>query len=276
LRPEGVVRLAALRRRQGRIDEAAALLQQVEGYPPALVERAALALDSGDHPAAARLARRAVEHGGGASDPSQHAAIELLVRACVALGQRETAARALEGMGTAGAAHDVAGPARALNATARGVLLAANGEHPEAIAALGEAVEHFALGGAPFDAARVRIDLAGALRGSGEKSAALREAKHAETALRTLGAEVEVRRAADLVRKLEDELPNPATRSDGLTARELQVLRLLADGQSNKEIAVRLHVSEFTIKRHVANILTRLDLPSRAAAAAYAVRKQIR
>ena len=57
-----------------------------------------------------------------------------------------------------------------------------------------------------------------------------------------------------------------------LSARELEVLRLVARGSSNRGIAAELGVSEFTIKRHVQNILTKLDLPTRAAAASYAVR----
>jgi DNA-binding NarL/FixJ family response regulator len=58
----------------------------------------------------------------------------------------------------------------------------------------------------------------------------------------------------------------------GLTRREIQVLRLVAEGSSNRRIARTLAVSDFTIKRHVANILLKLDLPSRAAAAAYAAK----
>jgi DNA-binding NarL/FixJ family response regulator len=58
-----------------------------------------------------------------------------------------------------------------------------------------------------------------------------------------------------------------------LTRREVEVLRLIAEGLSNKRIGRRLLVSEFTVKRHVGNILTKLDLPSRAAAAAFATRR---
>ena len=60
-----------------------------------------------------------------------------------------------------------------------------------------------------------------------------------------------------------------------LSSRELEVLSLVAQGLSNKEVASRLFLSEHTIKRHLANILTRLGLPSRAAAVAYAVRNEL-
>ncbi len=58
----------------------------------------------------------------------------------------------------------------------------------------------------------------------------------------------------------------------GLSQREQEVLRLVARGLSNRSIARELGVSEFTIKRHVQNRLTKLGLPTRAAAASYAVR----
>ena len=67
----------------------------------------------------------------------------------------------------------------------------------------------------------------------------------------------------------------PRKRDSGnvLTAREIEVLALVAQGISNQEIGERLFISAFTVKRHIANILTKLDVPSRAAAAAYAIRE---
>jgi DNA-binding NarL/FixJ family response regulator len=62
----------------------------------------------------------------------------------------------------------------------------------------------------------------------------------------------------------------PAARPHGLTGREMQVLRLVATGKTNKAIAAALYVSEKTIDRHVSNIFVKLDVPSRAAATAFA------
>ncbi len=272
LRREGVVRLAALRRRQGRLDEAAALLQEVEGHPLALLEGAALALDRGDSAGAARGTERFLRHAAEGSDPDRAAGLEVLVRVQVALAQREAAADSLARLEAAAGAQ-AAGPMRAMVAAVRGVLLAANGDHYAAVGALEEAVEDFARSGAAFDAARVRIDLAHALRAHGDTPGAAREAKTAEEALDRLGAGLEAERAKALVRELEHPVPAPVTRPDGLTTREVEVLRLVAQGRSNQEIGRALFVSEFTIKRHVSNILTKLDLPARAAAAAYAARK---
>jgi DNA-binding NarL/FixJ family response regulator len=63
--------------------------------------------------------------------------------------------------------------------------------------------------------------------------------------------------------------------SQGLTARELQVLRLVAAGKTNKAIAVELGLSEKTVDRHVSNIFTKLDVSTRAAATAYAYQHRL-
>ena len=60
-----------------------------------------------------------------------------------------------------------------------------------------------------------------------------------------------------------------------LTPRELEVLRLVARGMSDKEIATNLGLSAHTVHRHLSNILTRLNVPSRAAAVAYAARNDL-
>ena len=86
-----------------------------------------------------------------------------------------------------------------------------------------------------------------------------------------MGAARDAVRAGDLRRQIAGKPENPETLS--LTARQLEILRLVAQGMSNPEIAARLKLSDHTVKRHVANLLTRLGLSSRAAAAAYATRE---
>src|SRR5581483_10013898 len=63
----------------------------------------------------------------------------------------------------------------------------------------------------------------------------------------------------------------PGSLDDSLSSRELQVLRLLARGLSNREIAERLSISEMTVRSHVSNILSKLHLNSRVQAALYAL-----
>jgi DNA-binding NarL/FixJ family response regulator len=104
--------------------------------------------------------------------------------------------------------------------------------------------------------------------------AARAELGRAARAFEELGATCDAQRARALTDEASAGLsPARPARPAGLSARELEVLRLMAGGLSNPQIARRLIVSEFTVKRHVANILTKLDLPTRAAAAAHAARE---
>ena len=95
--------------------------------------------------------------------------------------------------------------------------------------------------------------------------------------LTELKAELEISRARLLLDSLPQPTPTsaaPRTRSDsGLTARELEVLRLVADGLTNQAIAEKLFVSDHTVHRHLANILNKLSVSSRAAAVAQAARR---
>jgi DNA-binding NarL/FixJ family response regulator len=90
------------------------------------------------------------------------------------------------------------------------------------------------------------------------------ELEAARAVFERLGAEPDLARVDAISRGEAAEHPR------GLTARELQVLRLLASGKTNKAIANDLSLSEKTIDRHVSNIFNKLDVPSRAAATAYA------
>ncbi len=63
--------------------------------------------------------------------------------------------------------------------------------------------------------------------------------------------------------------------SNGLTAREIEVLRQIARGKTNREIAQALDISEKTVARHVSNIFTKIDVPTRAAATAYAFTRRL-
>lgn len=82
-----------------------------------------------------------------------------------------------------------------------------------------------------------------------------------------------------IARKVLLELSHPATQKsltvDPLTERELDILRLVAQGCSNKEIALKLSLSELTVRTHVSNILGKLHLASRTQAALYALQKGI-
>jgi len=130
----------------------------------------------------------------------------------------------------------------------------------------------------PFEAARTRLLLARALREL-DAEVAEAEARGALAVFQNLGAVTDTEATSTFLREIEtknskrtSKPPDPA----GLTRREVEVLRLVAQGLSDKEIATRLVLSRHTVHRHIHSILTKLDLPSRAAAAAHAVRHGLR
>ena len=144
-------------------------------------------------------------------------------------------------------------PTRAGADRADGVLSAARGDHERARTRFEDALDAYERVGAPYEAAQTRLELAGCLAALGRGDAAEREAAAARRALKALSAE-----AGDPLAEL--------------TARERDVLALLALGLTNRQVAERLVLSEHTVHRHVANLLAKLGLPSRAAAAALAAR----
>jgi DNA-binding NarL/FixJ family response regulator len=115
---------------------------------------------------------------------------------------------------------------------------------------------------------RTRIDLARSLAALGRVEDAAAEARGALDASRRLGAALDADRAEALLAEVEGR---PAAKASGpLTDREVEVLRLVASGKTNRAIAAELVISEKTVGRHVSNIFTKLGLSSRAAATAYA------
>jgi LuxR family transcriptional regulator, maltose regulon positive regulatory protein len=279
---EGLVRLATLLARQGRFSEAEALIAQCESAPYKLLAddlcvlaRARLAFERDDPETAANLAERYLRALPAEDRLRRVAGLELQIKALVVRNEVSRASRALVDLSaiTAGLA------SRPMQASARfaaGLVFAAQNNRDSAKACFEEAVELWTRSGTPYEAARARLQLARALAALGRHLEATEEARSGLTVLRSVGATREVERATALLRKLEGP---PSVRDGGggpsLTKRELQVLRLIARGLSNKEIAQQLIVSEHTVHRHIANIFEKLHLPSRAAAAAYAAQNYL-
>ncbi len=264
---EAVVRLAELRRRQGRGKEAVALLKQAADHPRSLLERAGLALDSGDGEAAVQLVQRFLRKVVVDNNVDRLPALELLLRAELARGNGNAAERVLADI-QAAAAQVTTQALRGAARMAEGLVAAHAADHERACHALEDAIDLYKRSGAEFEKARARLELARSQFVLGRDLEARAEVEAALDAFVRLGAERERRRAEDL---LQEKHSPP--RQSGLTSREREVLHFLAQGLSNPKIAKELRVSEFTIKRHVANILTKLNLPTRAAAAAYAARQ---
>ncbi|GLQ54008.1 LuxR family transcriptional regulator [Devosia nitrariae] len=146
---------------------------------------------------------------------------------------------------------------------ARGALALANRDAGAALVTLRPAFEVWNAIDAPYEAARIRIQIGLACRAQGDGDGADFEFAAAKAGFDRLGAYPDLRRVEDLMAR-------PRAGLHGLSQRELQVLRLIATGKTNKAIADELFLSERTIERHVSNIFTKLDLSSRAAATAWA------
>jgi ATP/maltotriose-dependent transcriptional regulator MalT len=259
-----VARLGDLRARQGRADEARLLYERAGAHPRALVGIGALALEAGDPAAAADAAERVLRRLSSSAVLDRVPALELLVRARLGLGDLEAAASTcadLQGIGDEIGTPYVCGRARVV----AGQTAAARGDHDEARRVLEDAVDLLVESGAAYETARARLELARSLGRLARSERAAAEARLAREAFAALGADGDVAGV--------DALGVPERPSLGeLTPRELDVLRLVAQGLSDAEIAQRLVLSQHTVHRHVANVRAKLRLPSRAAAVAYATR----
>jgi DNA-binding CsgD family transcriptional regulator len=152
----------------------------------------------------------------------------------------------------------------ALAAHAQGAVLLLDADARAALGVLRHAWAAWQELEVPYEAARVRVLSGLACRQIGDEESAEMELDAACWTFRQLGAVPDLARAQALSRTAD------AKPAGGLTARELEVLRLVATGMTNRSIAAGLFLSEKTVARHVSNIFTKLGLSSRAAATAYA------
>jgi DNA-binding CsgD family transcriptional regulator len=153
---------------------------------------------------------------------------------------------------------------RAIAAHAQGAVELAEGDAQAALGSLRRAFEAWRQVKAPYESARVRVLMGMACRAFGDDEGARLELDAARDVFEQLGAEPDLARV-DSLRK-----GTALGHSHRLTPREVQVLRLVAAGKTNKAIAAELFLSEKTVDRHASNIFNKLGVPSRAAATAYA------
>jgi DNA-binding NarL/FixJ family response regulator len=245
------VALAELRRRQGRRREAEALLDEAGTGEAAQLARARLALGDDRPDEAARLLDRLLRQ----MDErrlDRVPALELAVEAQLALGDVDRARGLADELASVAALVGTQA-LRAAADLAHGTVAAARGDHESARARLESAVDGFERQQAPYDAALARLRLAQTLTALGLAEAALVEQRAAQEALGRLGA-----RGGGVAGERD---------TAAVTPRERDVLGLLAQGLTNRQIAERLVVSEHTVHRHVTSILRKLDAPTRTAAA---------
>ncbi len=250
LQPHAAVNLAELRRRQGRVAEARRVLADSPRSAAVLRVLAHIALDEGDNVAALALAREMEATVDGFPVTEYVVALQLTVLAAAASGDVDAASAALTELERAAATIQTDAACASLS-VARAALLDARGECQQSAAEYAEAARRFTSARAPFEAARAWRSQAAVLRAAGDGRAADRAEASAREQLQRLGH---------------------VTPDDPLSAREREVLTLLALGSSNAAIAAALGLSPHTVHRHVANVLRKLDAPTRAAAVAQAGR----
>jgi ATP/maltotriose-dependent transcriptional regulator MalT len=228
--------MALLRLAEGRVDAAAAAL------------RAALASHTVDRFARARLLAAQVEVAiaAGTLDGASDAARELAV---IADGLTSVAVRATA-------------------ATAQGTLQLAAGDPAAALEDLRRGLNGWRELALPYEEAQARLLIGASKRMLGDEEGGRIEIDAARAGFDRLGAAADARHAAALLRR--GRAPRPL-----LTDREVEVLRLVAAGNSNRDIAGALHLSEHTVARHMQNVLAKLGVSSRAAATSSALKQGI-
>ena len=228
--------LALLRLAQGRTDAAATAIRRVVGETTDRLRRAKLL-------------------------PAQ---VEIML----AVGDVQAARDAAEEL--AGIADRYDTPAlHAVADHAQGAVLLDDGDARAAVVALRGAWQIWRELEAPYEAARVRLLVGLGCRALGDEEAAAMELEAARAVFAQLGAAPDLARVETLAHR------QATAAAHRLTARELQVLRLLATGMTNHAIANGLSLAEKTVDRHVSNIYTKLRVSSRAAATAYAYQHRL-
>ncbi|WP_077488146.1 LuxR C-terminal-related transcriptional regulator [Sinomonas mesophila] len=214
--------------------------------------RALLQLQGGDAAGAATSVRTALAAVGG--DPLRRAPLcAAAIEIAIAAGRPDQASSAASELAATAAAYATSG-LEAMAAAARGTLLLAGGHAEEALPVLRDACRRWHELGAPHEVAGLCERLADAYRALGDEASAAAEDARAAEAYERLG-----------VRRPGSEAPG------GLSRRECEVLALVAEGRSNREIGDRLFISDRTVGRHLTNIYAKIGVTSRTQAARYAV-----
>lgn len=276
-RAAAIIRLADLRIRQGRMEEAGQLLTGLEQHPDAVKTLAGLYLARGELARAKELLERSTQ---GADDAVPTVGestmtgplLALLTDVCLSQGDivgAERAARRLSRIAEAQRGEYL--KAVAALATGRVCIVAGRGD---ARTCLRDAMEGFARAQLPVEFARAQFELACAVAETSPE-VAVAEARAALEVFERVSAARDADAVGALLRSLGAPIRTGTKGTGTLTRRELEVLRLIGAGLSNAEIGDRLFITRKTVEHHVSNVLTKLALRNRAEAAAYATKANL-
>jgi DNA-binding CsgD family transcriptional regulator/tetratricopeptide (TPR) repeat protein len=266
---EAVALLARLRVTQGRVGEAEQLIAGYEQHAAVVPVLAAVRAGQGQFEVAEWLVRRRLD----LLTANPLAAADLrgqLVELELARGKFQEALAEAEELSAATSSLDIPAPSARCHYLL-GLALAAVG-NDGAVRELDQARAMFVELAIPYEAARSRLALARWTH-TADKEAAAEEAKGALATFQELGAAPDADAAAALLREWGIRAVRRGPNALGsLTTREREILALLGEGLSNREIAGRLFITPKTVEHHVGHVLTKLDLKRRGEAAAFAVR----
>jgi DNA-binding NarL/FixJ family response regulator len=252
---------AELHRLRGQFPEAEEAYREASQWGPPQPGLALLRLAQGRVDAAAAAIRTALD---GAQDRLARAKVLAAYVEIVLAADDVSAARTAAGQLSEIATDLGMLLLQAVAAHATGAVLLAEGDPRAALATLRRAWTAWQELQAPYEAARARVLMGLACRALGDTDTAELELDAACRVFQQLGAAPEIARV-----EAESRMAAPST-AGRLTAREVQVLRLVAAGKGNRVIAADLVISEHTVARHVQNIFAKLDVSSRSAATAFA------
>ena len=248
-----------IERLSGRLDAAEEAYREANraGHEPQ-PGLALLRLAQGDATAAAAAIRRALAEA--TEIPERTQLLPAFAEIMLAAGDLDAARDGCDELARIAAPHG-SEVLDAIVAQTQGAIALAAGDPGAALPCLRRARRVWQEIDAPYETARVRVLVSSACRALGDRDAAELELDEARATFRRLGAVMDLAGV---------DRTEGAGRVHGLTDRELQVLRRVAAGATNKAIAAELVLSERTVDRHVSNILTKLGVSSRTAAAGYA------
>jgi ATP/maltotriose-dependent transcriptional regulator MalT len=276
-----IVRLAELRRRQGRLAEAKTLFQDVDTHLLSLLGQGAIALDEGDATTSLDYAQRFLRRLPPSDKVERIPGLELLIRAYATVGEVEKAQRALTEIRSI-VDRVSTEPLLAAARNAEGAVAFAQAHFEEALTCYEDALDHYTKAGLPYESIAARIALAQVLKRLERIPRAEIEAQIASARAAEIGATFLVKCAGELFPASTVPLhsvPLQAHEEGSLSRREAEVLRLIAEGKDNSEIADQLFLSIRTVERHISNTYQKLGISgkvARTAAAAYALKNLLR
>ncbi len=266
LRVNAVLKLADLRVSQGRLEEAEVLLSGYEDYGSSVLPRARLHLARGELELAQAILEQALRSD---SSPALDRApfLRLLVDVLLASNEVDSARRTAEELASlsrlTGSDLFLAQAELALGQISRYL------DQADAIGHFHKALDHLHIHEGSLLACRVKLELARTLKDT-DRAGAVTWARAALAGFERIGAAHDADETTQLLREMGASVrATPRSQDELLTAREAEVLELLARGLSNREVAARLVVSAKTVEHHVSQILGKLGLRNRAEAAAY-------